>query len=182
MAQRNRPPELGSPELLEAQLETKQQGTEPEACPQLRVFFRRAPSLRDVPPTDTGRVRDLKRRRRIRQTYAVFLAVLVVWSMRGTGFAPGTLVRGATEDQTKEFLTSFLHPDLSAGYLREVGRALVETLQISVVALSFGYVLSVPITSLVAFILASRVHCLSVWCRLTYILPYLFEQNVLNLM
>lgn len=83
------------------------------------------------------------------------MAALAVWAARGAEVSPGTLLGDTARGNATEFLTDFLRPDLSLEFLRSVGAAVVETLQISIAALLIALVIAAPLSLLAAENLSS---------------------------
>ncbi len=115
--------------------------------------------------------------------FGTVLALLVIWSARGTGADPGLLADPAARERTSRFLSGFLHPNLSGSYLAEVANAMLSTFQISIVALVIGIVIAIPLTPFAASnLLVTRTPGLPRWRRAVGALPYQVARNVLNLL
>ncbi len=138
---------------------------------------RTAPSL----SPDHG---EASRRRRSpwrRLGWAGLLAVLVVWSMRGSGVSPGALAGSEARHNMADFLSDFLRPELSPGYLGEVAGAAVQTLQIAVTALVIGVVIGAPLSLFAAANLSSGAGAgLPAWQRALRFGPYWAARGTLN--
>jgi phosphonate transport system permease protein len=76
------------------------------------------------------------------------VALVLGWAVTGTGVEPGALIEG--REGGFRMLRAFAHPDLSPEFLRQVGGAVVETVQISLTGLLFAVVLAVPTVALLA--------------------------------
>ncbi|WP_242907135.1 PhnE/PtxC family ABC transporter permease [Actinomadura terrae] len=81
-------------------------------------------------------------RPRGRWSAALAVAAALGWAVTGTGARPGALIAGRIGGV--RLLRAFAHPDLAPAFLRLVGRAVVETVQISLSGLLFAVVLAVP--------------------------------------
>jgi phosphonate transport system permease protein len=113
--------------------------------------------------------------------FGAVLAALVIWSANGTGANPARLVDEQTQERTSTFVSGFLHPDLSASYLREVGNAMLSTFQISIVALVIGIVIAIPLVPFAASnLLVTRTPGLSRGRRAFAVVPYQIARNILN--
>jgi len=75
-------------------------------------------------------------------------AVVLLWALRGIDLDLGTLSDGGRGAGL--LIDGLLHPDLSAEWLRIVGEALVETVQIAIVGLALAAVVAGPLGVLVA--------------------------------
>lgn len=115
--------------------------------------------------------------------WATLLAVLVVWSMRGAGVSPGALASDQARRHISDFLGDFVHPELSLRYLGEVGRAAVETLQISITGLVLGALIGAPLSLFAASNLSSGAGSgLPLWQRALRFGPYWLARGALNLL
>jgi len=115
--------------------------------------------------------------------WASLLGLLVLWSMRGAGVSPGTLVGGDARTKMAEFLSEFIRPELSRSYLGEVGSAAVETLQISITSLVIGMLIGAPLSLFAASNLSSSAASgLPAWQRALRFGPYWAARGVLNLL
>ena len=113
--------------------------------------------------------------------WASLLALLVVWSMGGSGVSPGTLAGPAARRNIADFLSDFLRPELSPRYLGEVAGAAVQTLQISVTGLVIGAVIGAPLALFAAANLSSGAGGgLPSWQRALRFGPYWASRGVLN--
>lgn len=83
-----------------------------------------------------------------RITNATIIVFVLVWSMRETGVGIASLVEGRTG--AMRMLRGVANPDLSGEFLRIVGTAVGETLQISLAALVFALVLGLPLALVIA--------------------------------
>ena len=138
---------------------------------------RTAPSL--VPDGGPGFRRRGSTWRRL--GWAGLLSVLVVWSLRGSGVSPGTLAGPAARRSITDFLSDFLRPELSPGYLGEVAGAALQTLQISVTGLVIGVVIAAPLALFAAANLSSGAGGgLPVWQRAIRFAPYWTARGALN--
>ncbi len=125
----------------------------------------------------------LGRRAGRRLGWAALLAFLAVWSMRGAGVSPGTLTGTQARRQAADFLSEFVRPELSPSYLREVGSAAVETLQISATALLIGLVIGAPLSVFAASNLTPGSSTgLPAWRRALRFGPYWGARGMLNLL
>lgn len=84
----------------------------------------------------------------VRWAVTVLVALMLGWAVTGTGVEPGALIEG--REGGLRLLRAFASPDLSAEFLRQVGGAVVETVQISLTGLLFAAVLAVPTAMLLA--------------------------------
>ena len=134
-----------------------------------------------VPPAGPG---DPRRRSLARRLgWATLLAVLVVWSMRGAGVSPGALAGPEARRGIADFVSELLHPELGLDYLAEVGRAVVETLHISVTGLVVGAVIGAPLALFAASNLSSGAGFgLPRWQRALRFGPYWAARGGLNLL
>lgn len=115
--------------------------------------------------------------------WGALLAVLVVWSLGGSGVSPGTLTSSGARDKMADFLSEFVHPELSPGYLGEVARAAVETLHISITGLLVGAVIGAPLALFAASNLSSGAGAgLPAWQRAVRFGPYWAARATLNLL
>lgn len=118
-----------------------------------------------------------------RLAWGLVLSVLVVWSLRGSGFAPGTLASGRARENAARFLSGFLRPELGWSHLGDVARAAVETLQISIAGLVVGMAIGAPLALVAASTLASGAgEGLGGWQRGRRLLPYQAARGLLNLL
>lgn len=76
------------------------------------------------------------------------IAAAVSWSLRGTEVGIGSLLQG--REGAARMISGLFPPELSAGLLRSVGTAVVETLQISIAGLFFGALLGLVLAVLIA--------------------------------
>jgi phosphonate transport system permease protein len=115
--------------------------------------------------------------------WALLLSVLVVWSLRGSGFAPGALASGRARENAGRFLSGFLRPEVGWSHLGEVARAAVETLQISVAGLVVGMAIGAPLALVAASTLAAGAgDGVGGWPRPLRLLPYQAARGLLNLL
>lgn len=115
--------------------------------------------------------------------WASVLAVLVVWSMAGSGVSVGKLADAETRQNAAGFISDFLRPELSPRYLAEVAAAAVQTLQISVTGLLIGIVIGAPLALFAASNLSSGVGAgLPARQRALRFAPYWAARGVLNLL
>lgn len=97
--------------------------------------------------------------------------------------SPGTLTGTQARRQAADFLSEFVRPELSASYLREVGSAAVETLQISATALLIGLVIGAPLSVFAASNLTPGSSTgLPAWRRALRFGPYWGARGMLNLL
>lgn len=115
--------------------------------------------------------------------WGALLAVLVLWSLYGTGFSLGTLTSPQARANASRFLSEFLQPDLSGDYLVEVARAALETLQISIAGLAVGALFGIPLSLFAAANLSSGTgSSLPRWQRAARLVPYQLARAVLNIL
>ncbi len=118
-----------------------------------------------------------------RVAWASVLALLVVWSMAGSGVSVGKLADAGTRRNAADFVSDFLRPELSPRYLGEVAAAAVQTLQISVTGLVMGMVIGAPLALFAASNLSSGVGSgLPAWQRALRFAPYWMARGMLNLL
>lgn len=79
---------------------------------------------------------------------ASLVLVALLWALAGTDVGVGDLVAG--RDGAARLLQGFLRPELASEFLRTVGAAAVETLQISLAGLLLGGVVGLPLAVLIA--------------------------------
>jgi len=115
--------------------------------------------------------------------FGTVLAALLIWSAGGTGADPGLLVDEGAQQRIGAFVSGFIHPDLSGAYLAEVGRAMLSTFQISIVALMIGIVIAIPLAPFAASnLLVTRMPGLSLRRKAFAVVPYQAARNALNFM
>jgi phosphonate transport system permease protein len=105
------------------------------------LAWRAGAGARAPAPTPQGRTP-------ARWALLALVALVLGWAVTGTGVEPGALVEG--REGALRLLRAFVRPELSAEFLRQVGGAVVETVQISLTGLLFAAVLAVPTTVLLA--------------------------------
>lgn len=88
--------------------------------------------------------------KRSRTTWIVLVVALaaVVWSLNGTGVSIANIVSGW--DGAREIAAGLFPPELDQELLQSVGKAVLETLQISIAALFFGTVMGLVLAVLMA--------------------------------
>ena len=134
------------------------------------------------PPTRLADPRVARRWMR-RVGFGTVLTALVIWSANGTGTNPGLLVDEGAQERMGAFVSGFLHPDLSASYLAEVGSAMLSTFQISIVALIIGIAIAIPLAPFAASnLLVTRMPGLSLRRKAFAVVPYQIARNLLNFM
>lgn len=114
------------------------------------------PTLSPVPaqrdPNDRkGSAASPSRRETSRWWRWILLAVTAaaaVWSLAGTNVGLGSLIEG--RDGARRMIEGLWPPDLDGELLARVGKAVVETLQISIAALVIGAVMGLPLAVLMA--------------------------------
>jgi phosphonate transport system permease protein len=74
------------------------------------------------------------------------LAVVVLWSLHGTGVGPASLA--AADAAGAQVLSGMLRPDLRPEVLADVGRAALQTVQVAVAGLVLSVLLAVPVALL----------------------------------
>lgn len=109
----------------------------------------REPAERVTPPEPTGPA--VPRRKVLRWAAIGGVVVLLVWSVQGTGVSLGSLIDG--REGGLHLARGFLHPDLSATFLADVGAAVLQTLQISLT----GLLLAAPLGLAAALLIAGNV-------------------------
>lgn len=86
-----------------------------------------------------------------RWSFAAVVLIVLVWSVQGTGVSLGALVEGRTG--AVNLIRGFLHPNLSAAFLTDVGNAALQTVQVSLT----GLLLAAPIGAILAVLIAGNV-------------------------
>jgi phosphonate transport system permease protein len=107
------------------------------------------PAERGAPPTPVPSA--VPRRRLLRWAAVGAILVLLVWSVQGTGVSVGALIDG--REGGLHLVRGFLHPDLSAAFLADVGGAVLQTVQISLT----GLLLAAPLGLAGALLIAGNV-------------------------
>jgi phosphonate transport system permease protein len=79
---------------------------------------------------------------------ALLLAVVLVSAVHGTGVSPAALFAGRAGGL--RLISGFLHPDLSAAFLADVGTALLDTAQIAITGLFLAAAIGLPTAVLLA--------------------------------
>lgn len=87
-------------------------------------------------------------RNRWRLTNGTIIVLLLVWSLRETGVGVDSLIQGRSG--ALRMLRGVANPDFSAEFLAIVGRAVVETLHISLASLVIAVALGMPLALLIA--------------------------------
>jgi phosphonate transport system permease protein len=73
---------------------------------------------------------------------------VVAWSLHGTGVSPTALIEGRVG--ALRFLDGLLSPELGSEFLRHVGAAVLQTLQISIAGLALAAVVGLPLAVVIA--------------------------------
>ena len=79
------------------------------------------------------------------------VVIVLVWSVQGTGLSIGALVEGRAGGIN--LVSGFMHPNLSAAFLTDVGQAALQTMQVSLT----GLLLAVPAGAIAAMLIAGNV-------------------------
>ncbi|GGS28917.1 phosphonate ABC transporter, permease protein PhnE [Actinokineospora fastidiosa] len=108
----------------------------------------RLPTDLNQEPPGGGRAAVRYRRSKTRWLVLVIAIAAVVWSLDGTGVSFASLIEGW--DNAREILAGLFPPQTDEELLRSVGKAVVETLQISIAALFFGTVMGLLLALLMA--------------------------------
>lgn len=99
-------------------------------------------------PPDTALQMSGPKRSRTTWIVLVIAVAAVVWSLNGTGVSITNIISGW--DGAREIASGLFPPQLDQELLQSVGKAVLETLQISIAALFFGTVMGLVLAVLMA--------------------------------